>query len=238
MEPARTDPARTLTSVPSQHSPLAAVRLRRRLTVEEAAKRAGITVDEATWLEEGRIYRFRSTDDALLACLVYATALDLDRREARELAGLPVPPKPLDVNPLARLIAVAALAALLSALAVAVTFSHFHLGSSSTVARQTKRGPVLPAPWTIKVDVLNGSGDINYTRRIASRVGSYGYRIEHVTRANRFDYPETAVYFEPGGAKLAERLATQLGGVPTRPLPGGSNPRRLVVIAGPEHATS
>jgi transcriptional regulator with XRE-family HTH domain len=237
MEPARTDPARTLTSVPSQHSPLAAVRLRRRLTVEEAAKRAGITVDEATWLEEGRIYRFRSTDDALLACLVYATALDLDRREARELAGLPVPPKPLDVNPLARLIAVAALAALLSALAVAVTFSHFHLGSSSTVPRRTKRGPVLPAPWTIKVDVLNGSGDINYTRRVAGRIGALGYRIGRVARANRFDYTHTAVYYEPGGFPIALRLARQIG-VVTSPLPGGTNPRRLVVIVGPHRGPS
>jgi hypothetical protein len=53
-----------------------------------------------------------------------------------------------------------------------------------------------------------------------------------VAKASRFDYPDTAVYFEPGGEAYGRRLAEQLG-VEARPLPGGSNPRRLVVIAGP-----
>jgi hypothetical protein len=94
----------------------------------------------------------------------------------------------------------------------------------------------LPPPWKISVDVLDGSGNINYTHRVASRVGSFGYRIQHVTKANRFDYPETAVYFEPGGAALGHRLAAQIG-VESRPLPSGNNPRRLVVVVGPAHAT-
>jgi hypothetical protein len=89
----------------------------------------------------------------------------------------------------------------------------------------------------VSIDVLNGGGDINYTRRVATRIGSFGYRIQHVTRANRFDYKETSIYFEPGGGALAQRLAAQLGGVSTHPLPGGKNKRRLVVIAGPAHAT-
>jgi urease beta subunit len=55
-----------------------------------------------------------------------------------------------------------------------------------------------------------------------------------VTKANRFDYSETAVYFEPGGEAYGRRLAEQLG-VPARPLPGGNKPRRLVVIAGKPH---
>jgi hypothetical protein len=61
--------------------------------------------------------------------------------------------------------------------------------------------------------------------------------VKSVRRADRFDYPETAVYFEPGGALLAARLAEQLG-VTTKPLPGGKNPRRLVVVVGPERAVS
>ena len=72
--------------------------------------------------------------------------------------------------------------------------------------------------------MLNGGGDINYTRRIASRIGSFGYRIQHVTKANRFDYKQTAVFFEPGGGALAQRLATQIGCGKTSPLPGGKNP--------------
>src|ERR671939_1700663 len=76
-------------------SPLAAARLHGQLTVDEAARRAGIGADEATWLEEGRVYRFASADRALIAALLYATSLGIDHREARELAGLPVPPRPL-----------------------------------------------------------------------------------------------------------------------------------------------
>src|SRR5215211_5250228 len=69
--------------------PLAAARLRRQLTVESAAKLARLTPDEVTWLEEGRLYRFPSSDSAMLALLLYATGLGIGRREARRLAGLP-----------------------------------------------------------------------------------------------------------------------------------------------------
>jgi transcriptional regulator with XRE-family HTH domain len=224
--------ARTLEPVPS-HSPLASARLRRKLTVEEAAKRAGISPDEARWLEAARVYRFRSSDDALLACVLYASALGVERREARELAGLPVPPKPLDSNSHARLVAVAAIAALLSALAVALTFTPFHLGSEPRKAVAKAKTPALPPPWQIVVDVLNGSGDINYTRRVASSVAALGYGIGRITKAARFDYTHTAVYYEPGGRRVAVRLARKLG-VVTSPLPGGKNPRRLVIIVGPQ----
>ena len=91
---------------------------------------------------------------------------------------------------------------------------------------------LLPAPWRIQVDVLNGAGDINYTRQIASRIQALAYRIGRVTRAPRFGQTHTVVYFEPGGDGIAARLARQLG-VTTSPLPGGKNPRRLVVIVGP-----
>ena len=223
--------ARTLEPVAS-HSPLASVRLRRKLTVDESAKRAGISTEEVRWLEQARVYRFRSADEALIACLLYATALEIDRRDARKLAGLPVPPRPLDVNPHARLVAVAAIAALLSALAVAVTFTHFGLGASGGAAAEAPAKSVLPPPWRVQVDVLNGSGDINYTRRVATRIAALGYRIGRVTKAGRFDYTHTAVYFEPGGREIAIRLARQIG-VVTRPLPGGKNPLRVVVIVGP-----
>src|SRR5207253_3651452 len=74
--------------------PLTAARLRRQLTVEHAAKLARLTPDEVTWLEEGRLYRFPSSDSALLALLLYSTALGIGRREARQLAGLPILPRP------------------------------------------------------------------------------------------------------------------------------------------------
>ncbi len=74
--------------------PLAAARLRRQLTVDRAAKLAKLTSDEVAWLEEGRLYRFPSSDAAVVALLLYATALGIDRREACQLAGLPVLPRP------------------------------------------------------------------------------------------------------------------------------------------------
>jgi transcriptional regulator with XRE-family HTH domain len=211
-------------------SPLAAARLARHLTVDEAARRAGLPPDQVTWLEEGRVYRFPSADDALVATLLYASALGIEHREARRLAGLPVPALPPRATRLARIVAAAAAVVGAIVLVIVVLVPSLAGGRETPPAR---RYAGLPAPWKIQVDVLNGGGDINYTRRVASRVGALGYQIDHVTRANRFDYPDTAVYYEPGGDVLGLRLAHALG-VPAKPLPGGSNPRRLVVIVGPQ----
>src|SRR5262249_5758331 len=92
--------------------------------------------------------------------------------------------------------------------------------------------PSLPALWTIHVDVLNGSGDINATRRLADRIGALGYRIRHVGRAGRFDYLQTIVFYQPGGQPLGVRVA-KARGAGVRPLRGGHDARRLLVIAGP-----
>lgn len=213
----------------SEPSPLARARVQRQLTLEAAAKRAGLTEDEVSWIEEGRLYRFGSSEKATLALLLYATALDISRREARRLAGLPL----LEPTSRNRLAAVAGIAATAAAIVAVFTLPQqldFRGGDSQTVASAN-----LPAPWKISVDVLNGGGDITYTRRVADRIGSMAYQIKRVSRANRFDYTQTAVYFPPGGEEIGRRLADQLG-VPARPLPGGKNPRRLVVIAGPPRA--
>jgi transcriptional regulator with XRE-family HTH domain len=205
-------------------SPLASARLQRKLTIEEAAQRAGLSPEQLEWLEDGRVYRFPSADDALVAVVLYATALGIDQEEARGLARLPVAPRP-ERYPRARIITAAAGLAVLAALIVAFV---------GGVGGGSKKGPgsaVLP-PWKLDVDVLNGGGDIYYTRALASKVGALGYKIERVAKANRFDYRSTAVYFEPGGEAYGARLAKQLC-VDARPLPGGTNPRRLVVIAGP-----
>jgi hypothetical protein len=224
--------ARPLAAEPAdQTSPLTTLRLQRKLTVEEAAKRAALWPEQVDWLEDGRLYRFPSNKAAVLALLRYATALGIDHREARRLSGMPVePPKH---RPVGRWVAAAAAAAVVVAATLAFVVG---IGGRSGGTSSSHTAPTLPPPWKISVDVLNGSGDINYTRRVASHVGSFGYRIQHVTKANRFDYPETAVYFEPGGGALGHRLAAQIG-VKSRPLPAGSNPRRLVVIVGPAHAT-
>ena len=211
-------------------SALTALRLQRKLTIEEAAKRAALWPEQVEWLEEGRLYRFPSSETAVLALLRYATALGIDHRQARALSGMPVEPPAR--RPVGRWLATVAVAAIVVAVTLAFTVG---FGGSGPSARS--RVATLPPPWEISVDVLNGSGDINYARRVATRVGSYGYGIQHVTKANRFDYRETAVYYEPGGAAVADRLAKQIGCGTPKPLPGGSDPRRLVVIVGPAHAT-
>jgi transcriptional regulator with XRE-family HTH domain len=217
-----------------QRSPLAAARIQRQLTVEEVAKRSGLSADQVEWLEEGRVYRFPSTDEALLAVLLYGSAIGIDRREARDLAGLPVPPKPLEVNPVARLVAVAGFAALLSALAVMIFMPNVFDRTEATRTITTSL-PQLPPAWKINVDVLNGGGDITYTRQVASRIGALGYTINKVRRADRTDYPETTVFYEAGGRGIALRLAQQLGlTTEPRPLPAGANARRLVVVVGPD----
>jgi transcriptional regulator with XRE-family HTH domain len=217
----------------SGRSALAAARLRRSLTVEQAAKRAGLQPDQVSWLEEGRVYRFPSTDHAIEATLMLAAALEIGAREARELAGLPVPPRPLDVNPAARLVGVAALSAAVMAFLAFVIVPAFTDEPVAPVDPVVAQAATLPQPWKVQVEVLNGAGDINWTRQVGSKIQSLAYTVKKVARADRFDYPQSAVYYSPGGRLIAIRLARQLGFV-TRPLPGGTNPNRLVVIVGPK----
>jgi transcriptional regulator with XRE-family HTH domain len=223
--------AELVTAVEEPRLPgLAAARVERHLTVEQAARRAGLLPDEVTWLEEGRVYRFRSTDEALAAAVLYAAALGVSHGEARRLAGLPWSPFARAAYGRGRLLTLAAVGAALLALGLAVVVPG-RMDDRATAAPSAVEA-TLPAPWKISVDVLNGSGDIHHTRRVADRILALAYRVKRVARADRFDYPETAVYYEPGGVALAERLGRQLG-VETRPLPGGKNARRLVVIVGP-----
>jgi transcriptional regulator with XRE-family HTH domain len=213
-----------------EQSPLARARLHRQLTVEEAARRAGLTTDEVRWLEEGRVYRFASPDDALLAAVLYGTAIGIHNREARELAGLPVPASQRYRLP--RVLVLGGLALAAAALVSVFALSRADTRTRAAATAQARLAAALPPPWRIRVSVLNGSGDINYTRRVASRIGSLAYRIVTVDRADRFDYRQTAVYFPPGAEQLALRLAKQLG-VATQPLPGGKDRRHLYVIVGP-----
>jgi hypothetical protein len=210
-----------------EESALARARLHRQLTVEETAKRSGLSVEQVRWLEEGRVYRFARPDDALAATVLYASTLGIDNREARELAGLPVPPMPVERNPMPRLVAIGATVVALAVCATLLVVPRS--GGKHTTAVNTA---ILPAPWRIPVTVLNGSGDINYTRQVASHVGAFGYTIKKVGRASNFGYPQTAVYFPPRCETVALRLAKQLG-VETQPLPGGKGGCQLYVIVGP-----
>jgi transcriptional regulator with XRE-family HTH domain len=211
---------------PLEPSPLASARLHRKLTVEEAARRAGVAAEQIEWLEAGRVYRFPTADDALLAAVLYAASLGVGADEARRLARLPVAAAP-ERSSRRKVVGLGVAVVLLAALAVALAGA---FGGDAKRPAATKGKP-LPAPWKLTVDVLNGGGDIYYTRALASKIGAFGYKIRRVAKADRFDYPNNVVYFEPGGEAVGRRLAASLG-VDALPLPGGTNPRRLVVIAG------
>lgn len=216
-------------------SPLGAARLRRRLTLEEAAARARMEIDQVKSLEENCMYRFGSNADALAAALVYATALGISEREARQIAGLPVSSRLVDPWSVRRTLAIVGF------LAAAASLMWFgfrpEFGSRPGEAAATPAASAgaaaatLPQPWEIQVDVFNGTKTGNAGASMANDVAGLAYRIGKVANANRADYQKTLVYYPPGAEAIAARLAKQLG-VGTAALPGGDNPNRLVVIVG------
>jgi hypothetical protein len=216
-------------------SPLGAARLRRRLTIEEAAARAEMEIDAIRSLEENRVWRFGSNADALAAALVYAAALGVSEREARELAGLPVRPRLVAPWWRRRWLAVGSAA---SAVVVALGLSlQPSLGGDESRAAipppspPAQSAPKLPERWEIQVDVYNGTRIGNAAASVANEVAGLAYRMGEVGNAGRRDYRETRVYYPPGAEEIAKRLAGELG-VETAALPAGDNPRRLVVIVG------
>ena len=183
------------------------------------------------------MYRFGSNADALAAALVYATALGISEREARQIAGLPVASRLVDPWSLRRTMAIFAF---LAALGMLVWFGfrpelggNAPAGATPAAASQAAADPTkaLPEPWEIQVDVYNGTGAGNAAASMANRVAGLAYQIRNVGNAKRDDYTKTLVYYAPGGQEIAARLAQELG-VGTAALPGGDNPNRLVVIVG------
>ena len=221
-----------LDAVP-EPSPLADARERHGLSVTQVAYRTGLSEQEIEWLEDGRLYRFPSQNQAVLSAVVYATAVGIDRSEARRLAGLPVS-STVRVNAKVRLIVVGAMAALLSALAVMVLTPNLRITRTRTVEAIPNAN--LVPPWKLQVTVENGIGDITWTREVASRIGAMGYTIAKVGRADRFDYPSSTVYYGTGGKDVGVRLARQLG-VGVQQAPGLAD-RQLLVIVGPKTVAS
>jgi hypothetical protein len=215
-------------------SPLGAARLRRRLTIEEAAARAAMDVDSVRSLEENRVWRFGSNADALAAALVYAAALGVSEREARELAGLPVQARLLAPRRRRWLAVGGAACALVAGLALLL---QPNLAGNESRAAIPPSAPSKPAPpklperWEIQVDVYNGTRVGNAAASIANEIAGLAYRMGEVANAKRRDYRKTLVYYPPGGEEIGRRLASELG-VDTAALPSGDDPQRLVVIIG------
>jgi hypothetical protein len=219
-------------------SPLGAARVRRRLSVEEAAARADLDPEAVRSLEESRVYRFESASAALAAALLYATALGISRREARELAGLPVRPRVVERLTLGRALSVLAFAVALGAVAwffVVPELSRERIAAppapSQAATTEAEVPASLPQPWEIQVDVFNGAKQDSGATLMANTIAGFAYRIGTVAKAEDSGYRQTAVYYPPGAEAIAKRLAAQLG-VGTQALPGGDDPLRLVVIVG------
>jgi hypothetical protein len=211
-------------------SPLEVARARRGMTREEAAALTALSVDEITWLEEGRLYRFRSAHGAVAATTTYAAALDIEHREALELAGRPVPPKGRDSRR-PRLLVLGGVALVLLLVVAALGALSWLTGKGGVGGSASSEK--LPPTWQVTVDVLNGSGDLYYTRKIADQINGLAYHLSpSIRKADNFDYKTTAVYYPPHAEDIAKRLADSLC-VDTKPLPGGTDRRRLVVIVGP-----
>jgi transcriptional regulator with XRE-family HTH domain len=217
------------------HSPLVAARLRRQLTVEEAAARASLDVDAVKSIEESRTYVFPSTADAIATAVVYASSLGITEREARELAGLPVE-SVVERWSLQRWALVLGFTVAFAALMIFVLRPQFFPDSPPAAPPAPAAKPAVPAEplperWEIQVDVYNGTRAGNAASGMANELAGLAYRIGTVKNADRRTYDETRVYYPPGGEAIAERLADELG-VGTTALPGGDDPLRLVVIVG------
>ncbi len=216
------------------HSPLVAARLRRQLTIEEAAARASLDVDAVKSIEESRTYVFPSTADAIATAVVYASSLGITEREARELAGLPVE-SVAERWSLHRWALVLSFTVAFAALLIFVLRPQFSPESPpappAPVAKTVTPAEPLPEPWEIQVDVYNGTRTGNAASGMANELAGLAYRIGTVKNADRRTYSQTRVYYPPGGEEIAERLAQDLG-VGTTALPGGDDPLRLVVIVG------
>src|SRR5262245_12726561 len=149
-------------------STLGAARVRRKLTLEEAAARTGLDLDELRALEEGRIYRFPSVDDALAAALVYATALGIDEAEARKAAGL----RRRRAWSFDRWLAALGLAVAAGVLAWFVVVPQARdtfgpAGGGNAAAASAEAHKPLPPPWEIRVDVFNGTTKPNAATQLA-----------------------------------------------------------------------
>jgi hypothetical protein len=217
-------------------SPFGAARLSRRLTLEEAAARANMDVEQIKSLEANCLYRFGSNADAVSAALVYAASLKITEREARRLAGLPEPSR-LDPWSARRMFAALGFLVTCAALAWFVAWPQIIPEADDAVAAarpaahaSTPAAP-LPARWQIQVDVLNGTNRGNAAAGLANRVAGLAYKIGRIGDAKQKNYEHTRVYYPPGGEAIATRLGDELG-VATVALPGGDNPLRLLVIVG------
>ena len=103
-------------------------------------------------------------------------------------------------------------------------------GGGSEQAAFQEAAAKLPPAWKIQVEVLNGGGDINWTRQVASKIGAMAYTIDHVaaptastTRRPRSTSSPAAASGRPARAQRRARpVRSPAAAVPTRASASGS----------------
>jgi hypothetical protein len=117
----------------------------------------------------------------------------------------------------------------LAALAVAAlagSWAWMHLG--------WRLGAMLPAPEprTIRVQVLNGSGERSVASKLASYLREGGFPVVDVRNADRSDYFASIVVARRADVAAAAEVARYLGGLPVIRQAWGSNLADVTVVLG------
>ena len=205
--------------------------------------------DAVRALEEGRLHRFPSLQDAVAAATVYAASLGISEREAKRLAGLPVRPRLLQTWSIRRLGAAAAFGASAGLLAWFVLVPRLDNEGAPPLPTAAP-APIVPTPalperWEIRVDVLNGSKAAGAATPTSRRQdgGSLAARVARALsndpRSRRT--ASLASISRPAPWRRRVRLRRDRRaprrcrgelGIGTAALPGGKNPLRLYVIIG------
>ena len=177
--------------------------------------------------EEGRLYRFPSSDAALMALLLYSTGLGIGRREARRLAGLPIFTRPRREH------VRQAAGMMVGAVLLLAAAGAFVLPGSCTQATHApgdcRSGPA--------ADVEGGSGRSQRQRRHELHAHASRARSERsptgstgsTRRPLRLSRDRRVL---PSGRREARRTAGPPLGVPHGRF-RAARPERLVVVVGP-----
>ena len=92
------------------------------------------------------------------------------------------------------------------------------------------------APVTIRVEVLNGSGEGGVAGRLASYLRAGGYHVVAVGNADRTDYFATLVVARDEDPAAALAVARYLGGPPVIRQTRGSDQANVTVVLGSDRS--
>ena len=225
--------ARTLEAVvATDESPLAHARLHRQLTIDEAARRASVAAGGDA-VARGRP-PLPLPDPRPRARSSRSSTRPRSRSTiARRSSSPACRRRRCRASPWRRLAAVAAFAARRRSRPSSRSCSRAKRLEAEAVGSRRRTRATLPAPWAIKVVVLNGSGDIVYTRSVASRVQALSYRVTHVGTRRELQLPADGRLLPAGRRGRRHCGSRKQLDVPVQPLPGGTDPRRSSSSSGP-----